>query len=194
MFNNIWDKFFFCSVTRTNNNFVAFLIICNSEYCDYDDHNNANQRSKFWLSVRQKSLRATKNINVVVRRTTIIFHILAVKLDAIYLVPSTDNQNLIRTTRNCNLVVRGTTVYFFLLRTLNCKRYSFNIVYKLEFDNIFFDKPYFYTFRANYAQILMSKFRYVVYLKKLIECIHSWMIMVNKRVYLMLVFVSLLQL
>ena len=61
----------------------------------------------------QKSRRTTKNTDVVVRRTTINFHGQALKLDPIYLIPSTDNLKLGRTTRNCNLGVHGTTIYFF---------------------------------------------------------------------------------
>ena len=46
----------------------------------------------------QTSRWTTKNADVVVRWTTINFYTSAVKLDPIYLVPSTDNQHLGRTT------------------------------------------------------------------------------------------------
>ena len=52
----------------------------------------------------QKSCLTTKNTDVVVQRTTMNFHTPSVKLDSIYIAPSTDNQKLGQTTRNCNLV------------------------------------------------------------------------------------------
>ncbi len=106
-----------------NARFRNFLNICNVFIPMYNAffHKVPASVRKFGCPCardNQKRRRTTKNTDVVVRRTTINFYAPAVKLDPIYLVPSTDNQKLGRTTRNCNLVVRGTTIYFSLIRTL----------------------------------------------------------------------------